>query len=239
MVRYGRSSANGCGVNDGIHRDTGVCDKKNNGGGFDPPRWASTRSSAHAPTSTSTSTWTSTREPIRDPFFSRPATPTRAISARSPAACFNGRIIRCLLHAPSTVRPLARDPRVLVCWPLPLGFGLGGRLLLTRRERVYLCLIHHHPSSAACFMWPSTPALRSFAAFGAQPPPPPVPTARLLDDKIAFFECLALGAFRDARWCVVRRVPGILPWGYVTNSIVGIREGAHPLGLTRNNAPFS
>ena len=32
--------------------------------------------------------------------------------------------------APSTVRPLARDPRVLIDWPLPLGFGLDGRLLL-------------------------------------------------------------------------------------------------------------
>ena len=27
--------------------------------------------------------------------------------------------------APSAVRPLARDPRVLIGWPLPLGFGLG------------------------------------------------------------------------------------------------------------------
>ena len=96
MIWYGRSSANGCGVNDGIHRDTGVCDNKNNGGGFDPPRWASTRSSAHVPTLTST--WTSTRQPVRDPVFSRPATPTRAISARSSAAGFKGWIIRCLLH---------------------------------------------------------------------------------------------------------------------------------------------
>ena len=40
-------------------------------------------------------------------------------------------------QAPSTVRPLARDPRVLVVgWPLPLGFGLDGRLLLARRGRV-------------------------------------------------------------------------------------------------------
>ena len=31
--------------------------------------------------------------------------------------------------APFTVRPLARDPRVLIGWPLPLGFGLDGRLL--------------------------------------------------------------------------------------------------------------
>ena len=40
--------------------------------------------------------------------------------------------------APSTVRPLARDPRVLVGWPFPLGFGLDGRLLLERRGRVYV-----------------------------------------------------------------------------------------------------
>ena len=52
-------------------------------------------------------------------------------------------------RAPSTVRQLARDPRVsprvLIGWQLPLGFGLDGRLLLARRGRVYgLCLIHHH-----------------------------------------------------------------------------------------------
>ena len=29
--------------------------------------------------------------------------------------------------APSTVRPLARNPLVLIRLPLPLGFGLGGR----------------------------------------------------------------------------------------------------------------
>ena len=39
---------------------------------------------------------------------------------------------------PSTVRPLARDLRVLVGWPFPLGFGLDGRLLLARRGRVYV-----------------------------------------------------------------------------------------------------
>ena len=41
-------------------------------------------------------------------------------------------------HAPSTVRPLAMDPRVLIGWPFPLGFGLDGRLLLARRGRVYV-----------------------------------------------------------------------------------------------------
>ena len=40
--------------------------------------------------------------------------------------------------APSTGRPLARDPRVLIGWPFPLGFGLDGRLLLARRGRVYV-----------------------------------------------------------------------------------------------------
>ena len=38
--------------------------------------------------------------------------------------------------APSTVRPLARDLRVLIGWPFPLGLGLDGRLLLARRGRV-------------------------------------------------------------------------------------------------------
>ena len=41
-------------------------------------------------------------------------------------------------NAPSTVRPLARDPRVLIGLPFPLGFGLDGRLLLARRGRVYV-----------------------------------------------------------------------------------------------------
>ena len=38
--------------------------------------------------------------------------------------------------APSTVRPLARDPWVLIGWPFLLGFDLDGRLLLARRGRV-------------------------------------------------------------------------------------------------------
>ena len=37
-----------------------------------------------------------------------------------------------------TVRPLARDLRVLIGWQYPLGFGLDGRLLLARRGRVYV-----------------------------------------------------------------------------------------------------
>ena len=41
-------------------------------------------------------------------------------------------------QAPSTVRPLAMDLRVLIGWPFPLGFGLDGRLLLARRGRVYV-----------------------------------------------------------------------------------------------------
>ena len=48
-----------------------------------------------------------------------------------------------------------------------------------------------------------------------------------------------VGAFRDARWCVVRLILASCLWGYVTNSIVGIGKGPHPLGSTRNNAPFS
>ena len=46
-----------------------------------------------------------------------------------------------VVSAPSTVRPLARDLRVLIGWPFPLGFGLNGRLLLERRGRVYVSLI--------------------------------------------------------------------------------------------------
>ena len=37
---------------------------------------------------------------------------------------------------PSALHPLARGPRVPIGWPLPLGFGLGGSLLLARRGRV-------------------------------------------------------------------------------------------------------
>ena len=48
------------------------------------------------------------------------------------------KIMAFVLPAPSTVRPLARDLRVLVGWPFPLGFGLDGRLLLARRGRVYV-----------------------------------------------------------------------------------------------------
>ena len=50
--------------------------------------------------------------------------------------------MRCSPHVPfapsTTVRPLARDPRVLISWPFSLGFGLDGRLLLARRGRVYV-----------------------------------------------------------------------------------------------------
>ena len=42
------------------------------------------------------------------------------------------------IFASSTMRPLARDPRVLIGLPLPLGYGLDGRLLLARRGRVYV-----------------------------------------------------------------------------------------------------
>ena len=47
--------------------------------------------------------------------------------------------------APSTVRPLARDLRVLVGWPFPLSFGFwSGRALATGTAWAGLCLIHHH-----------------------------------------------------------------------------------------------
>ena len=86
MVRYGRSSANGRGVNDGIYRDAGVSVNRNNGGGFHPPRWASARSLAHAPASTLT--WTSARQPVRDPFLTAGDTDEGDLSE----------IIRCLLQ---------------------------------------------------------------------------------------------------------------------------------------------
>ena len=64
---------------------------------------------------------------------------------------------------PSTVRPLARDPRVLIGWPFPLGFGLDGRLLLARRGRV---VFNSQPSSSGIQQHAgparSSSALRSF-----------------------------------------------------------------------------
>ena len=138
MIRYGRSSANGCGGNDGIYRDTGVCDNRNNGGGFDPPRWASTRSSAHAPTSTST--WTSSRPPVRHPF----------LTAGDTVACFNGRIIRCVLYviinnaSASFIRRVIAQPP-----PLPVPAALASRWK-----------IHVFITTRACELgwWPHLPS---------------------------------------------------------------------------------
>ena len=45
-------------------------------------------------------------------------------------------IAKTQMQRPSTVHPLAKDPRVLVGWPFPLGFDLDGRLLLAWRGRV-------------------------------------------------------------------------------------------------------
>ena len=73
--------------------------------------------------------------------------PARPARARLPAAASVAHTLPCLHalrtcaphgSAPSTVRPLARDLRVLVGWPFPLGFGLDGRLLLAQRGRVYV-----------------------------------------------------------------------------------------------------
>ena len=55
---------------------------------------------------------------------------------RATGGSFEGLLPPSFVLAPSTVRPLARDLRVLVGWPFPLGFGLDERLLLARRERV-------------------------------------------------------------------------------------------------------
>ena len=45
--------------------------------------------------------------------------------------------------APSTVRPLARDPLVLIGWPFSFAFW-SGRALGTGTAWAGLCLIHHH-----------------------------------------------------------------------------------------------
>ena len=61
--------------------------------------------------------------------------PARAVTELASAIRNWGGAMRA---TPRTVRPLARDPQVLIGWPLPLGFGLDGRLLLARRGRVYV-----------------------------------------------------------------------------------------------------
>ena len=82
---------------------------------------------------------------LRPPLSPRPS---KAAAPKGPAFCFLNcqhlppracwlqelRLPR--LVAPSTVRPLTRGPWVLIGWPLPLGFGLNGCLLLARRGRV-------------------------------------------------------------------------------------------------------
>ena len=48
-------------------------------------------------------------------------------------------------HLPPCARWPGPLPRVLIGWPLPLGLGLDGRLLLaTGTAWAGLCLIHHH-----------------------------------------------------------------------------------------------
>ena len=47
--------------------------------------------------------------------------------------------------------PLVRDRRVLVGWPLPLGFGVDGRLLLARRGQVcieFTMIMYNKPAHA-------------------------------------------------------------------------------------------
>ena len=62
-------------------------------------------------------------------------------------------------QAPSTVRPFARDPRVLIGWPLPLGFGLGGRLLLARRRRIYVPFTKRSEIAGSVGCWGGLPLL--------------------------------------------------------------------------------
>ena len=78
------------------------------------------------------------RPPAEAAFLFAPrAQPALRPPERGGAGC---QLISPCQVAPSTVRPLAlaRDPRVLIGWPFPLGFGLDGRLLLARRGRVYV-----------------------------------------------------------------------------------------------------
>ena len=71
--------------------------------------------------------------------------------------------------APSTVRPLVRDPRVLIGWPLigwplPLGFGLDGRLYWHGVGGFAVCLIHHHHHALTSDkeIWFTGPRSKSF-----------------------------------------------------------------------------
>ena len=67
------------------------------------------------------------------PFFWKPRS---EIPKRAPSTSTARLLTRGPRAAPSTARPLARPPRVLVGWPLPLRFGLDGRLLLARTPHV-------------------------------------------------------------------------------------------------------
>ena len=77
----------------------------------------------------------------RLPHFTSPSWQRNDGRAMSFLYCAVGGNVAHSRHAPpSTTRPsrapVGQGPRVLVGWPLPLGFGLGGCLLLARRGRV-------------------------------------------------------------------------------------------------------
>ena len=59
------------------------------------------------------------------------STPSKAGNSRSAHLCRT-----CAALVPHCGRICGAAPSVLIGWPLPLGFGLDGRLLLERRGRV-------------------------------------------------------------------------------------------------------
>ena len=84
--------------------------------------------------------------------------------------------------------PLARDLRVLIGWPFPLGFGLDGRLLLARRGRVcvkfiiitILALRTFYENNLVCYRGTSSEA-------GARRNLPPWKTRRTPPVEVCFF----------------------------------------------------
>ena len=75
------------------------------------------------------------KQPLALPVFIKFLMPAAARHENKRNPAMRGLVVWC---APTTVRPLARDPRVLIGWLLPLSWGLGGCLLLARRGRVYV-----------------------------------------------------------------------------------------------------
>ena len=89
---------------------------------------ASTRMARKGKGRTEIQTWLAMAVNFNEVMMNRGALASGGKSLPAKSVC-------CLLFgAPCTVRPFARNPRVLVGWPLPLRFGLDGRFLLARRR---------------------------------------------------------------------------------------------------------